>query len=376
MGKIIIIIVIIIMSFIVGDFGYDIVSIEESTVEIITYVGTDTAVNIPSTVEYNGTTYTVISIATDVFKDKIFITSFTFNEPCYIQYFKNNCFSGTSITNFVMPNSVITIGYSCFYNCSLLTDVTLSTSLTNIGSSNTFYGTALSSILIPSSVTFIGYQVFGQLNNVIIEDQSKCTVFFSSGFGPPSYSFAANSGTITMYNTAGYNNLSDNWKQNVSLFSTIIYKSGPYSTQQSQSPTITVFVIPAKAYGSAQFEISQPISDSSGPFSYTSSDLLVANISENIITIVGPGSTEITATQGETSDYTSGTITTQFQVTESTPTNPVIINTGHGLEYFMNTTSTYANIVNSLALDNILIGSSNKVLTAGNDVKLTSTPHV
>jgi hypothetical protein len=143
----------------------------------------------------------------------------------------------------------------------------------------------------------------------------------------------------------------------------LIYTNAP-------TPTITNFSISTKTFGNSPFTITQPTSNSSGSFSYTSSNLSVATISGNTITIVGAGSSTITATQAATTNYTSGTITTTFQVNQTTPTNPVIIDSDTDLLYFMNTTSTYANITNSLEINYDLIALSYKLLT-GNNIKIT-----
>ena len=137
-------------------------------------------------------------------------------------------------------------------------------------------------------------------------------------------------------------------------------------------PTISNFSIPTKIYGDAPFEIPKPTSNSSGLFSYTSSNLSVATIYGDIINSVGPGSSTITATQQATANYTSGTITTTFQVNQSTPTNPIIINNNNELLYFMNTSSSYANITNNLEINYDLIASSYKVLT-GNNISITKS---
>ena len=85
-------------------------------------------------------------------------------------------------------------------------------------------------------------------------------------------------------------------------------------TATTLSPTITNFSIPTKRYGDAPFTITQPTSNSSGSFSYTSSNLSVATISGNIITIVGDGNSIIATTQRATTAYTSITQTTTFLV--------------------------------------------------------------
>jgi uncharacterized protein YjdB len=150
------------------------------------------------------------------------------------------------------------------------------------------------------------------------------------------------------------------------------YSEGQITTTfqvNKSTPTITNFSIQSKTFGNAPFTINQPTSNSSGSFSYTSSDLSVATISGNTITIVGDGSLTITATQAGTTNYTEGQITTTFQVNQSTPTNPVIITNSNDFSYFMTTSSTYVNITNNLEINYDLIASSYKVLT-GNDITI------
>jgi streptogramin lyase len=139
-------------------------------------------------------------------------------------------------------------------------------------------------------------------------------------------------------------------------------------------PTITEFIIQKKIHGDIGFPIYPPTSNSSGSFTYSSSDTSVATIYGSTITIVGSGSSIITATQAATTNYTSGTIETTFQVDQSTPTNPVIATGGDELLYFMNTTSIYCNIINSVEINEKLLASSYKVLnTTGDNVKITKT---
>jgi hypothetical protein len=103
---------------------------------------------------------------------------------------------------------------------------------------------------------------------------------------------------------------------------TTSYSSGTATTTfqvVKQSPTITGFSIPTKTFGNIPFTISDPSSNSDGTFSYTSSDESVATIDGNTITIVGAGTTTITAIQAESANYASGTITTSLEVSKATP---------------------------------------------------------
>ncbi len=115
----------------------------DSTVEVTYYsdrVSANNYVNgdvvIPSSVEYNGATYSVTSIGWAAF---------------------GGCSGLTSVT---IPNSVTSIGSSAFYDCSGLTSVTIPTGVTSIGYC-TFYGcSGLTSITIPTGVTYIGNSAF------------------------------------------------------------------------------------------------------------------------------------------------------------------------------------------------------------------------
>lgn len=94
------------------------------------------AISIPSTVTYNGTTYSVTTIGDYAFYGCTELTSITIpNSVTTIEY---NAFSGcTGLTSLTIPNSVTTIEYDAFYSC-----------------------TSLVSIEIPNSVTYIGPEAF------------------------------------------------------------------------------------------------------------------------------------------------------------------------------------------------------------------------
>ena len=92
-------------------------NIHDGNEAAVTYKGTSSwnhntysgSVNIPSTVAYNGTTYSVTSIG-------------------------NYAFYGCSgLTSVTIPNSVTSIGDCAFYGCSGLTSVTIGNSVTSIG---------------------------------------------------------------------------------------------------------------------------------------------------------------------------------------------------------------------------------------------------
>ncbi len=110
------------------------------------------------------------------------------------------------------------------------------------------------------------------------------------------------------------------------------------------SPTITNFSVAPKPVGSAAFSIlTAPTSNSTGTFSYTSSNTNVATISGNTVSIVGIGSTTITATQAATDSYGSGTITTVFDVTPAAAPTPTVASS-HVISLFSNAYTNIANI--------------------------------
>ncbi len=72
---------------------------------------------------------------------------------------------------------------------------------------------------------------------------------------------------------------------------------------QTESPTLSNFSNISKTLGDGNFNIISPTSNSTGAFTYTSSDTTVASISGSTVTIIGGGTATITATQSETSMY-------------------------------------------------------------------------
>jgi hypothetical protein len=84
-------------------------------------------------------------------------------------------------------------------------------------------------------------------------------------------------------------------------------------------PTLGAFNVPAKQIGSPPFELTPPSSNSSGGFTYSSSDSSIATISGTTLTVVGIGSCVITATQVADAGYASASTTATFDVTALAP---------------------------------------------------------
>ena len=107
------------------------------------------SVTIPSTVTYNGTTYSVTSIGEGAF------------EYCY------------GLTSITIPNSVTSIGYVAFYECPSLTSMTIPNSVTSIGESAFSGCSSLTSVTIPTSVTSIGEAAFSGCFSLPVESNLR-----------------------------------------------------------------------------------------------------------------------------------------------------------------------------------------------------------
>ena len=71
-------------------------------------------------------------------------------------------------------------------------------------------------------------------------------------------------------------------------------------------PTLTNFYIPDKKNVDKPFQITHPTSNSTGPYSYESSDTSVVTVSGSTLIIKGVGQATITATQAAAGNYTIG----------------------------------------------------------------------
>ena len=114
---------------------------------------------IPSSVVYQGNTYSVTSIGSSAFVGCSGLTSIAI--PNSVASIHDEAFMGCSgLTSVIIPYSVTFIGYGVFIGCSSLVSVTIPSSMTYIGPA-TFKGcSSLSSVTIPNSVRLIGNLAF------------------------------------------------------------------------------------------------------------------------------------------------------------------------------------------------------------------------
>ncbi|MEE3412385.1 MAG: leucine-rich repeat protein [Bacteroidales bacterium] len=149
--------------FVVNGIYYNINS--DGTTVSVTYENTSYNsysgnVTIPTTVTYNGTTYSVTSIGSYAFGYCTGLTSITI--PNSVTTIGGGAFYHcTGLTSIIIPNSVTTIGEDAFRNCTGLTSITIGNSVTTIGNGAFVSCTGLTSVSIPNSVTSIGGWAFG-----------------------------------------------------------------------------------------------------------------------------------------------------------------------------------------------------------------------
>ncbi len=120
---------------------------------------TITTANIPASVTYSGTTYSVTSIGNYAFYNCSSLTSVTIGNS--VTSIGDWAFRGcSSLTSVTIPNSVTSIEMAAFYGCSGLTSVTIPNSVTSIGDGAFYDCSSLTSVTIPNSVTSIGWGAF------------------------------------------------------------------------------------------------------------------------------------------------------------------------------------------------------------------------
>ena len=136
-----------------GDYEYSI--LDDGTVEITKYKGSDIEVEIPSDIDNKKVT----SIGNCAFINDMYLKSVTIPEG--VTNIGEGAFSSCQyLANVTIPEGVKTIGKDAFQGSPNLASITLPNGVTSIGS-NAFYNCAsLTDITIPDSVTDFGAQVF------------------------------------------------------------------------------------------------------------------------------------------------------------------------------------------------------------------------
>ncbi len=142
-----------------------------AAVTITKYIGTDTVVNIPSSIDNTP----VVKIGNNAFTACTGLTSITI--PSSVTSIGTYAFSScTGLTSITIPSGVTSIENSVFYGCSGLTNITIPSGVSSIGDSAFAGCNGLTNITIPSTVMYIGNYAFSKCNglaNMIIPSDIK-----------------------------------------------------------------------------------------------------------------------------------------------------------------------------------------------------------
>jgi hypothetical protein len=91
------------------------------------------------------------------------------------------------------------------------------------------------------------------------------------------------------------------------------------------APSLGVFSIPNRSFGSPSFTLNPPPSTSPGTWSYSSGNTNVATVSGNTVTIRGVGTAVITATQAESGNFLAASARGNLVVNKAIPTLGVFV---------------------------------------------------
>lgn len=266
------------------------------------------SINIPSSVS---------SLGNSCFSSCTVLSSVTL--PDSLTSLSANCFYASGLTSMTIPASVTSIGISCFHFCVKLTSIVIPASVT-ILDGNCFNNCAmLTSVTIPRSVTTLGgncFQGCTGLTTIHIENRSALTTAGPNiFFGIPSriIDFYYNSASQLGLNTASLTLLHD---QIEPIAKNIYY--------QAATLTLTGKVIPDFEYsGSNGLAVSLldylPESESTGAFTFASSDESVVSIAGNTMTLLNAGTATITFTQEATESYQSANTSSTVTVNPADP---------------------------------------------------------
>jgi len=242
-----------------------------------------------------------------------------------------------NIVSVSVGTDVTSIGDYAFYGATSLTSITIPSGVTSIGTSAFQGASSLTSVIIPTSVTSIG------LNALLYSVPATLTTTTITNFSVPTKTFGDSSFQITAptsnSNGAFTYSSSNTAVATVSGTTITIVGSGSSIITATQAatanytsktitatlvvntatPVLSNFSVPTKTFGESPFTITQPTSNNStGAFTYSSSNTAVATVSGTTVTIVGAGSSIIVATQAATANYTSRTITATLVVNTAT----------------------------------------------------------
>ena len=158
-----------------------------------------------------------------------------------------------------------------------------------------------------------------------------------------------------------------------------------FKVTEFEPATLGEFTIPTKLIGDVPFSLIAPISNSTGAFTYTSSNPSVATVSGSTVTILSVGTTTITATQEKSNPYDTASVSVILDVIIP-PANIIADNflgtdgsnltANSWIAHSSTATNPIKNISPGLAFPNYFgsdIGNAASVTSIGQDVSLKFT---
>ena len=143
------------------------------------------SVTIPSTITYNGVTYSVTEIGYRAFSGCTGLTNVTI--PSSVTSIRSSAFQNCSgLTNITIPNSVTSIDDYAFQNCSGLTSITIPNSVTSIGDYAFQNCSNLVSAILSGNITTIGESAFmgcSKLAAIDIDNNSLSSIGVDAFYG-------------------------------------------------------------------------------------------------------------------------------------------------------------------------------------------------
>jgi hypothetical protein len=376
-----------------------------------------TSVTIASTITVSTTTYKVRSIVANAFQNCTQINNVQFMGPSNVESIGDNAFGVcTQLFYVIIPTSVTSIGTNAFSNNTQLSEGTyMPTILSSYYHQNNTQNYITVNLFEPKTVTNYSYSTNGTNYTELSPAQttSPLTINVSNNSSIRIKGIGGNrtvSGyTLTIEHSPSSSNTPKTLENMVTtkvsmttilanftseeikaVYTATQLKAAGYTQQsitqagysQTTTPTLSNFGNLTKTVADGSFTIVAPSSTSTGAFSYTSSNPLVATVSGTTVTILQDGLTTITATQAETATYyggsTSSLLTVISKVMSSLSMDHIDIKT-FGDEAFqiqVSTNSTgeisYTSLNESVATVSsdgfvTIVGAGSTIITASQD---------
>ncbi len=161
-------------------------TVTNGTATVTKYVGSETQVEVPSTL--GG--YPVTAIGKECFKDKRSLTSVTL--PDGVVSIANYAFEGCeALTEIYLPSTLTSIGSLVFNQCFALEEITLPASLSSLGTSLFMECSSLSNIYVEDGST-----TYQSVEGVLFSADKKELVYYPVGNSRTSYQVPAGTDSI------------------------------------------------------------------------------------------------------------------------------------------------------------------------------------